>query len=273
MELNYSVYPSETDLSALKKPPILIIPGLFGSNVNWRSFANKLSDGNVVIAIDQRNHGRSPHRDSNTYFDLVDDLFSFLRTHNIEKIIACGHSMGGKTAMLFCLLHPARVERLVVLDIAPVAYQHSHAPFLEALLDIDLQTLKSRKEADRALQGIIPETSTRLFLLQSLTGSPGDYKWRLNLPVLHQFMPMIVSFPDEALVRQKTEMPDNVPSKIPVLFVRGSESNYVLPEHSASIAKLFENVDIKTLQEAGHWLHVDQPMALLNTLQIFLKNE
>jgi len=252
MELNYSVYPSETDLSALKKPPILIIPGLFGSNVNWRSFANKLSDGNVVIAIDQRNHGRSPHR---------------------EKIIACGHSMGGKTAMLFCLLHPARVERLVVLDIAPVAYQHCHAPFLEALLDIDLQTLKSRKEADRALQDIIPETSTRLFLLQSLTGSPGDYKWRLNLPVLHQFMPMIVSFPDEALVRQKTEMPDNVPSKIPVLFVRGSESNYVLPEHNASIAKLFENVDIKTLQEAGHWLHVDQPMALLNTLQIFLKNE
>ena len=263
MQLHYSIYPEKTDITALESPPVLIIPGLFGSGVNWRSFANILSEDYVVITIDQRNHGRSPHKSSNTYFDLVNDLLEFLKHHQIEKIIPCGHSMGGKTAMLFSLLHPEYVERLVILDIAPVSYKHSHAPFLKALLEIDLVNLSSRKEADRALQAVIPEMATRLFLLQSLTGSPGRYKWRLNLPVLYEFMPHISGFPlDQIAVK---------PSCIRTLLIRGSDSDYVLPEHSAMIDELFGETKITTILGAGHWIHADKPKDVLNALKLFLE--
>lgn len=263
MQLHYSIYPGTTDITTLHSPPVVIIPGLFGSCVNWRSIANAMAEDHVVITIDQRNHGRSVHKSSNTYFDLVNDLLEFIQHHQIDEIIPCGHSMGGKTAMLFSLLHPERVERLIVLDIAPVTYQHSHTPFLKALLEIDLENLGSRKEADRALQAVIPETATRLFLLQSLTGSPGQYQWRLNLPVLYEFMPHIIGFPlDQISVK---------PSSIRTLLIRGSDSDYVLPEHNAIIDALFGDNNIITISGAGHWLHSDKPKAVLNALQLFLE--
>ncbi len=261
MELYSQIYPENIDISGLAQPPVIIIPGLFGSTANWRGFAKKMSETQTVIVIDQRNHGRSPHADSHSYTDMVNDLLSLINAHKLERVILCGHSMGGKVAMAFALSYPERVEKLAVLDIAPVQYDHSHAPFLEALMQIDLASLTSRGEADRALQEAISDTSIRLFLLQSLSGSPGSFRWRINVPVLHAWMPEIVGFPHDDFVGER--------SSVPAAFIYGEESDYVL-SFEERIHQYFSRARLYGVVGAGHWLHADKPEVVLNILQKFI---
>lgn len=265
MKLYYQTYPESLDISALDQTPIIIIPGLFGSTSNWRSFAKALGDDYPVIVVDQRNHGRSPHADTQSYFDMSDDLLELLDSLGLEQAILCGHSMGGKVAMVFSLLHPERVSRLAILDIAPVVYSHSHAPFLDALLDIDLSQLESRSAADKALQSAIPDTGTRLFLLQSLTGSSKNYQWRLNLPVLNSEMSKIVGFPSSEL--------EGMINSVDACLIYGDESTYVVEKHQAAVLTYFPQVEFTGIPNAGHWLHVEQPKLVLEALRTFLQNK
>lgn len=269
MKLYYQIYPEALDLSSLDHAPVIIIPGLFGSTSNWRSFARKLSEHYPVIVIDQRNHGRSPHADTHSYFDMSGDLLELVDLLNLDKVILCGHSMGGKVAMLFSLLHPERVEKLAILDIAPVTYTHSHAPFLDALLEIDLSQLESRSAADKALQSAIPDTGTRLFLLQSLTGTAKNYQWRLNLSVLHREMDKIVGFPSDGL--------STYSNSVETGLIYGENSTYVKQQDLPLIKKFFPKAYLTGIPNAGHWLHVEQPAlvlaALLNFLQTSEKND
>ena len=86
---------------------ILILHGFLGSGDNWISIARKLNQlGHTVHLVDQRNHGRSFHSEKFDYNLMCEDLFNYIRHHNINNSILIGHSMGGKTAMNFSLIHP-----------------------------------------------------------------------------------------------------------------------------------------------------------------------
>jgi len=265
MKLHKQIFPENLDQQTLADSiPTVIIPGLFGSIANWRSFARNLSSlsdhTSPVIVIDQRNHGRSPHSNSHSYDDMVGDLFELCEDLQLERVILCGHSMGGKVAMLFTQSYPHLVEKMLVLDIAPIKYLHSHAPFLEELSKIDLSSLRSRNEADKLLQNTISDTPTRLFLLQSLTGSPGSYHWRLNLSVLHRFMEQITDFESKLQVVENKS-----------LFVSGRLSDYLKPEHHELILEMFPNSQFESIPDAGHWLHAEQPEKVLNVVWEFVK--
>lgn len=242
--------------------PVIIIPGLFGSTANWRGIAKKLAELCPVIVIDQRNHGRSPHADTNSYLDMVSDLYSFIKEHQLQRPVICGHSMGGKVAMLFALLHPKYVEKLVVIDIAPVVYQHSHAPFLQELAKLDLSQLKSRRDADLLLMPVIPDTGTRLFLLQNLAGTAGEFYWRINLSVLHAFMQEITGFPEHEIV--------NLSSATDTLIIYGGQSDYVKPEDHAIIRQYFSKTEFELIHNAGHWLHAEKPKKVVQILIKYL---
>ena len=260
MELYYQSYSPEKPSN---QTPIIIIPGLFGSTVNWRSFAQKLAESYSVTVIDQRNHGNSPHANSNTYADMVNDLLMLCDRLNYDQVLLCGHSMGGKVAMLFSLLYPHRVKKLAVLDIAPVQYEHSHAPYLKALMQINLASLTSRSDAEKALQHTIKDTPTRLFLMQSLVGKTGEYRWRLNLPVLLNDMLEISGFPSDTvkgLISQKQ-----------TLFILGGKSNYVTKPHLSAVNNYFPEADIVTIGGAGHWLHAERPQETIEALIKFIK--
>lgn len=261
MKLHFLSYPESVDLAQCSDAtPLLIVPGLFGSTSNWRSFARRFAETRPAIVIDQRNHGQSPHASSQSYADMVQDLLEFCDQHALAKIDLCGHSMGGKVAMLFTLAHPQRVNKLAVLDIAPIDYQHNHAPFLKKLMQLDLHLLKSRNQADIALREAIPDTATRLFLLQSLRGSPGAYRWNLNLSVLHDYMAEITGFPQtDRIAFNKT------------LFVAGALSDYLLDQHHDKIRQLFPNASFATVAEAGHWLHAEQADRVLKMLINFIQ--
>ncbi|RBP49215.1 alpha/beta fold hydrolase [Arenicella xantha] len=262
MHLYSQSYPSDIGQFAAQTPPVIIIPGLFGSTSNWRGFAQALGAYYPVVVIDQRNHGRSPHAPSHTYQDMVDDLLEFIDQHSFDKVILCGHSMGGKVAMLFSHQYPKRVAKLAVLDIAPITYPHSHAAYLEAMLAIDLSTLASRAEADKILKPAIPDTATRLFLLQSLVGSPTEYRWRLNLSALLEYMPQIVGFPEASLTGDV--------GQLETVFIYGESSDYVQVQHHELIRAHFSTAQFVGIPNAGHWLHAEQPKLVLRAVLDFL---
>lgn len=255
-DLNFTHYSDPATTG--RHPPLLILHGLFGSATNWRSIARQLSVQQSVYTLDLRNHGASFWDDTMNYPALAEDVARFIAQHELGSVHLIGHSMGGKTAMTLALTRPELVARLVVVDIAPVAYAHTHAPFIDALLQLDLNKLSNRSEADQLLREAIPEDGVRLFLLQNLVQQDGAFRWRINLPVLRAAMPALIGFPD--LTAQYAG---------PALFLYGENSDYVLPRHTATIRRYFPNAQLQAVAGAGHWLHAEQPALMIATAQQF----
>jgi len=238
--------------------PLLIVHGLFGSARNWGAIQKRLADRGRVVAVDMRNHGESPWMPTQGYPEMAADLAEVIRAEGGQMDVV-GHSMGGKAAMVLALSEPALVRRLVVADIAPVAYGHTQLPLVQAMMALDPAAVKSRGEADRALAAAVPDAATRAFLLQSLDLKSDPPRWRLNLPVLAAEMPKIVGFPE-------------VSGQFagPVLFLSGALSAYVEPAHRDRIRALFPKAKFARIPGAGHWLHADRPRAFEETLRVFL---
>lgn len=231
-------------------PPVVILHGLFGSGTNWRRIATALSDTFHVLTPDQRNHGGSPWEDAMTYPAMATDLCRFVDERSLGPIRLMGHSMGGKVAMQFTLADPARVHSLVVADIAPVTYDHSHLPLIDAMRFLDLDRVGSRADASAALTAAIPEAGVRQFLLQNLVQQDGRWRWRINLDVLAKSMGALADFPEPGV---------GATYHGPALFLHGGNSPYVKPEHRASIERWFPNATVVSVPGAGHWLHAEQP--------------
>ena len=239
--------------------PLVIAHGLFGSARNWGAIARRLAAaGRRVVAVDMRNHGESPWAPDHGYGDLAADLAGVIAGLG-GRADVLGHSMGGKAAMRLALEHAGAVRRLVVADIAPVAYGHSQAPLVEAMRGLDLAGLTTRGEADRRLAAAVPEAAGRAFLLQSLDLSGAAPRWRLNLDVLGAEMGRLVGW--EAVA-------GSFPG--PALFVTGAQSDYVRPEHRAAIVAQFPAAQFAEVAGAGHWLHAENPAGFLDAVSGFL---
>ncbi|MFQ5658897.1 MAG: alpha/beta fold hydrolase [Gammaproteobacteria bacterium] len=242
--------------------PVIILHGLFGSKRNWSTIAGQLADTCKVITVDLRNHGDSGHADSMTYTDMASDVLAVMRECRLDKASLIGHSMGGKVAMACTLLEPSRIASLMVLDVAPVAYDHQFEPLLNALAGLPLDNVLSRQQADRYLQKEIPDVLLRQFLLQNLVYNGSSYHWRINLPAINANLTHLTGFP--ALDFSQTYAG-------PSLFLRGEYSDYILPEHSSVIRTYFPQALIDTVDDAGHWLHAEQPGIVTNRIHSFLE--
>lgn len=240
--------------------PIIILHGLFGTLDNWQTVAKQLAEEYSVYILDQRNHGRSPHMDSQDYKLMAEDLQHFMEANWIHKASIIGHSMGGKTAMQFAQDFPDMVEKLIVVDIAPKAYKGGHQQIFEALFALDLSTIESRKEADQFLETRIPDFGVRQFLLKNLTRSKeGGYQWKMNLPVIFEsYQNILASITLEAA------------ADMPTLFIKGGQSNYIQEEDLALVQSYFPNAVLKTVKKAGHWVHAEAPLELIEIVKGFL---
>lgn len=236
--------------------PLVIAHGLFGSARNWGGIAKGLSDARQVVAVDMRNHGQSAWTETHNYQDMAADLAEVIESLGGHADLL-GHSMGGKTAMVLALTRPDLLGRLIVADIAPVPYTHSQMPFIDAMRSVDLSNVTKRSEvtAQLAAAGVGP--TLQGFFTQSL--DLAARRWKLNLDVLAQDMPDIMTFPD--IDGQFTGSG---------LFLAGAESDYVLPEHRAKIRALFPSARFARLKGAGHWLHADKPKEFEAAVRAFL---
>ncbi|RUS59018.1 alpha/beta fold hydrolase [Pseudorhodobacter sp. E13] len=253
--LNTVLHPAQSPATL---PPLLIVHGLFGSARNWGVIARRMSADRDVVAVDMRNHGESPALPSHSYPDMAQDLAEVIDAHG-GRMDVVGHSMGGKAAMQLALTQSDKVNRLIVADIAPVAYGHDQSGHIRAMRSLDLTGLNARSEADRRLSATLDDPALRAFFLQSLDLKASPPRWRLNLDVLEAEMPKIVGWPD-------TEGRFDGP----VLFLTGAESAYVKPEYRDTIRALFPAARFAKLPGAGHWLHADKPREFEETLRVFL---
>ena len=253
--LNILRHPAATPTSA---PPLLIAHGLFGSARNWGVIARRLSDRREVLAVDMRNHGDSPRFPTQSYADMAADLAGVIAAHG-GRADVLGHSMGGKAAMLLALTEGAMVNRLVVADIAPVAYSHDQTRHITAMRALDLSGLTSRAEADARLAAAVTDPALRAFFLQSLDLRATPPGWRINLDVLEAEMPKIIGWP------QVAGRFDG-----PTLFLSGALSHYVLPDYRDAIRTLFPAARFARLPGAGHWLHAEKPREFEETVRVFL---
>jgi len=242
--------------------PLIILHGLFGTLDNWQTVAKKLAEQYWVFIVDQRNHGRSPHDPEMNYKIMAEDLQQFMEQQWIHKAFVLGHSMGGKTAMQFAIDYPEMVEKLIAVDIGPFSKSGGHELIFDALLSIDLKNIKNRKAADDILGEKISDFGVRQFLLKNLTrDKTGNYSWKMNLPVLF-------SHYKEILAAVKV----SDPFEGETLFISGARSNYINEEDFSSYKNIFPNAQLETIENAGHWVHSDQPEQLLQKTLNFLQN-
>lgn len=240
--------------------PLYILHGLFGSSDNWVTLGNQFADHYHIIIPDMRNHGQSPHSDQWGYKYMADDIYKLARKLNHDKISILGHSMGGKTAITFADKYAKMLDKLVIADIAPRFYPIRHRKILDGLLSINLQAIKSRKEASDHLAGYIPELSLRQFLLKNLDRDDDKaFKWKLNLKIINRHLENV----------GLDTYPKNI-IDIPTLFIRGINSDYITDDDILEIREYFSDVSVESIGNAGHWLQAEQPEAFYNTVKEFL---
>jgi pimeloyl-ACP methyl ester carboxylesterase len=231
-------------------PPLVVAHGLFGSGRNFNTLGRRWATGRRVVLLDMRNHGASPWTDDMGYPDQAADLAEAIDRLAGGRALVLGHSMGGKAAMALALTHPDRVAGLIVADIAPTPYEHTHLPYVRAMRDVDLDRVRRRSDADPLLAEGVPDPSLRAFLLQNLLIEDGTARWRLNLPAIEREMPILTGWP-EAWPEARYAGP--------TLFLHGGASDYVRPESRPRISELFPAAEFQTIEGAGHWLHAERP--------------
>lgn len=242
-------------------PPVVLLHGLFGAAQNWGTIQKRLAaSGRRVIALDLRNHGASPWDAAMDYPAMAKDVADSMAALGAPHAAVIGHSMGGKVAMRLALSRPDAVERLVVADIAPVAHPPALRPYVAAMQAIPLHPGLTRKEADAALAGAVPQPGIRAFLVQNLRITAGKAPaWRLNLAAIAAGMPAIEGFPAD---------PGSYPG--PTLVLAGERSDYIRPAHHDVFRTRFPRVRFATIPAAGHWVHAENPDAFLAAVDAFL---
>ncbi len=241
--------------------PLLILHGYFGMGDNWKSLANQFATDFEVHLIDQRNHGRSFHSDDFSYELMVADLEKYINHYQLEKINLIGHSMGGKTAMLFATSFPKMVEHLIIADISPRYYSPHHEFILDALNAVDFSEITKRRDVETILSNYIDETGVKQFLLKNVYWQEKDQlAYRFNL---------------DSLTINNDEVGIALPSfnifEGDTLFLKGANSGYIAKEDEPLIEAHFPNAKIQSIPNAGHWLHAENPKEFYKLVIDFIK--
>lgn len=254
MELAYREYGSGQ--------PLIILHGLFGQSDNWNTLAKRFAEkGFRVFAVDQRNHGLSPHSTEWDYHVMASDLNEFITFHDLKDPILLGHSMGGKTVLFYDLLYPKVAKKIIVVDIAPRAYEPHHEAVLKALNAVDFTEINTRKEAEAILNEYISDFGTKQFLLKNIYWKEDASKqmaWRFDLRTITEKYDNI-----------GVEVPQGL-SDTPALFIRGDKSNYITDTDEKHISARFSDYKLETVNNSGHWVHAEQPDAFFNDVMAFI---
>ncbi|HSZ25756.1 MAG TPA: alpha/beta fold hydrolase [Cytophagaceae bacterium] len=242
-------------------PPIIILHGVFGSCDNWLTVSKGLAEIHKVYLLDARNHGQSPHSDEFNYQVMAEDLHEFIQQHQLMNPILIGHSMGGKTVMKYAADYPNEFSKMIVVDISPRYYPPHHQSILEGLSAISLETLESRQEADDILKKFEPVLGVRQFLLKNLyRNEQNRFDWRMNFKIIKSKIENIGEALDESAKITR-----------PTLFIRGANSTYIQERDTTLIKTIFSDVQIATVEGAGHWVQAEKPKEFLEVVKNFLE--
>ncbi len=255
------------------KPVLIILHGLYGASDNWMSIAKSWSNDYEIYLVDLRNHGQSPHSSVHSYEAMCNDIIELMDAQKVKKAILLGHSMGGKVAMRLAMDYPERVNSLIVVDIAPKNYEQNkdenvakHQKILKGMLSLDLSLLKKREDISKLLDSSINDEKTKQFIMKNLKRNKDQgFSWKLNLETISaEILNITKGFSEEEIKKPI--------SGFPVLFIKGADSNYILEEDSKLILDIFPSADIELIENAGHWIHAEQPQIISSLVKSFLED-
>lgn len=240
--------------------PVIVLHGLFGRRRNWQGIQKRLAEKAFIITADLRNHGDSPWADDMTYPAMAEDLVKLIDDLHAGPALVVGHSMGGKAAMTLALNAPEAISGLMVVDIAPVAYGHQYAPYIDAMRSVPLAELTRRSQAEDYLENGITDPGIRAFLLQNLGQDEAGLKWQVNLDAIEHGMADILSFPGL----------NGDPYEGPTVFLSGGKSDYVQDAYRPAIEGLFPMASYQVVDNAGHWVHAERPDEVIAAIAAFI---
>ena len=245
---------------AINKPVLVFIHGLFGDMNNLGVIARAFSDDYSILRVDLRNHGLSFHSEDMNYDLMAKDVVDVIHSLGIREVILIGHSMGGKTAMVCAANYPELVKRLVVIDIAPIAYgEHGHDDVFNGLFAVKNAQPHTRQEAKPILAQHIRDESVQQFMLKSFDASSDNY-FRFNLTALKRNYPHLMGWESRHI-------------KQPCLFIKGGNSSYILPEYTDRILSQCPQATSFTINGSGHWVHAEKPATDERAIQKFIDQE
>lgn len=243
--------------------PLLVLHGYLGMSDNWKTLSGRYAEqGFQVHSLDLRNHGRSFHTDEFSHELMMQDILNYCNYHNLEKVSIIGHSMGGKLAMFIAVNHPELIDKLIVADISVREYPPHHQDILEALNSVDFSIHTDRKQVEDVIAQYVEDFGTRQFLMKNVYRvTPEQLGFRMNLKSLTEnYDNMGIEIPKDSKYNQ------------PVLFLRGENSNYIRERDEQDILKIFPQAEIKTVSNAGHWLHAENPTDFFDFSIKYLKS-
>jgi len=237
--------------------------GIFGSSDNWQTLGRDFAEDAKVCLVDLRNHGKSPHSDEFNYKVMVEDVIELMNEEGLEDTDILGHSMGGKVAMHLAVFYPERVGKLIIVDIAPKQYPPHHQEIFNGFRSVNLHELKSRKDADKQMAGVVADFGVRQFILKNLDrGTDGSFKWKLNIDAL-----------EKSAEEVGAGLEADVSFEGDTLFIAGSNSDYILEADHKVIQSFFPNAEILSITGAGHWVHAEKPDELREAVLNFLNEQ
>jgi len=240
--------------------PLIFIHGLLGSSDNWISIAKYLSADFEVFMPDMRNHGRSFHADIMNYHAMAEDIYEFVQYHDIQNPIICGHSMGGKVAMQFVLNYPEVSKKMFVVDMGIKKYPLRYVPFFSKLKELNFDNFQNRKDLEIYLKFILNDDKLVQLALKNIERKTSHrFGWRINIEALYNNIDNILD---------AIEVLDGFNGK--VVFIKGQKSDYILDEDIDAIKKVFVNLSLETIPNAGHWVHIEQPLDFISCIKKYL---
>ena len=256
--------------------PLIILHGLYGCSDNWITVARNLAGHFTVYLVDQRNHGKSPHHPVHSYQSMVDDLDELVKSEGLGKSILMGHSMGGKTAMLFAAIRPDKVSGLIIVDIGPGGYANidrispmviAHLNIMSSMLSVDFSKYTTRNEIENELARTLTDVNIRQFIMKSIQrNDDNSFSWKLNLEALSKALPEIMGS-----IHLEKVVGDIGITGFPVFFIKGERSDYISMEQEVLIHRYFPGATVDVISNAGHWVHADQPAQFLEKMDSILK--
>ncbi|OKH89281.1 alpha/beta fold hydrolase [Thalassospira sp. TSL5-1] len=242
---------------------LVILHGLFGQARNWTAIARRLAEKYHVVTADLRNHGRSGWDTDMTYSAMAADIAELIRDIDNGAVHLIGHSMGGKASMTLALSDDAGlIADLVVVDIAPLPYQHDYNGYISAMRAVDFDAISRRAEVEEALASGVSEKGIRQFLAQNVVTDKdsGKMSWQVNIDAMAEHLDDITGWHNA----------DGAQYQGDTLFIAGANSSYVDMDRRDDIKALFPKASFTSIKNAGHWVHAEKPDAVLMTLSAFL---
>ena len=259
------------------KPAVIFDSGAGGTSLDWRGIQHELTAETRVCAYDRAGFGWSdPGPSPRTSQRIVDELRILLKNAEVAPpFILVGHSFGGLNMQLFAARYPDEVAGLVLVDsVHPQLY--SRMPH-ELRQDLSGQLFALRLGKWLAPLGVPrllfpPVATQRLPRNLQLAANARGYGRHVYSALYEEAIAfdtsceqirsapsMLESMPLTLLTRSK---PQRWPSKVPV-----ETAERTWQDLQRDLAGLVPGSKHVVVENAGHFIHIDQPQAVVEAIK------